>query len=113
MTYTFDIVSVTPVLNFFNHQQEIEQTPRRSRAYLGSYNCTLDGFIQSTELVHQKPDWDWDEAVSAIVNFWLDREDRVRHWQQIFQECGEGHLIIGRMANVKSLRREFEALLDE
>lgn len=113
MNYVFDIVSVTPVLNFFNYQQEVEQTPQRSRAYLGSYNCTLDGFIQSTDLVYQKPHWNWDEAVTAIVNFWLDRGDRVRHWQQVFQQSGDGYLIVGRIANLGSLRREFEQLLDD
>ncbi|MGC9505545.1 hypothetical protein [Baaleninema sp.] len=112
MTYRFDfdIVTVTPVLNFFNQQQEQEKTPQRSKAYLGSYDCTLDGFVKSTELVHQKPDWDWDEVVGAIVNFWLKHDDRVRYWERIFREAGDDCLIVGRVANYTRLRQELESL---
>ncbi len=111
MSYTFDIINILPVLNFFDHQQTVEQTPHRSLAYLGSYDCTLDGFIQSTELVYQKPDWDWDAVVSAMIEFWLNQEERVRHWKQVFHQSDEGHLIVARVANVNCLRREFEAML--
>ncbi|WP_017660399.1 hypothetical protein [Baaleninema simplex] len=112
MTYTFDfeIVTVTPVLNFFNHQQEHENNPKRSRAYLGSYDCSLDGFVRSMELVHEKPDWDWDEVVRAIVNFWLEREERVRHWKTIFQKSEDDCIVVGRVANYNRLRQEFELL---
>ncbi|MCC5898801.1 MAG: hypothetical protein JJU32_12925 [Phormidium sp. BM_Day4_Bin.17] len=47
MSYTFDIINILPVLNFFDHQQKVEQTPHRSLAYLGSYDCTLDGFNEA------------------------------------------------------------------
>ena len=63
MSYSFDIVGISPVLQFFDHQQRVEKTPNRSRAYLGSYCCTLDAFIEATQIVHRKPDWDWDAIV--------------------------------------------------
>jgi hypothetical protein len=55
MSYCFDIIGVTPVLDFFYYQQNLEQNPKRSKAYLGSYQCTLDGFIQATEMIPKKP----------------------------------------------------------
>lgn len=62
MSYSFDIIGVAPVLDFFTHQQRMETTPRRSQALLGSPLCTLDAFISATEAVHRRPDWDWDET---------------------------------------------------
>ena len=112
MTYNFDIIGVSPVLQFFNHQQQAETTPRRSKAYLGSYICTLDAFIEATEAVHQKPDWDWDAIVNQIVQFWLTQEDQVRHWNQALAKAEDRSLIVGRVANVESLRGELESLFD-
>jgi hypothetical protein len=112
MNYSFDIVGVTPTLQFFNYQQKIEQTPKRSKAYLGSYCCTLDAFIEATNLVHHKPDWNWDEVVSSIVDFWLNQEDSIRHWKQELEQSGSDSLLVARVANLKSLRSELEHLFD-
>lgn len=109
-TYSFDIIGVSPIIQFFQHQQQVEQTPHRSKAYLGSYNCTLDSFIDSTEMVCQKPDWDWDNVVSEIVNFWLKHEEKIQRWKIELDTIKGDHLIIGRVANVDRLRQEFESL---
>ncbi|MEM1255151.1 MAG: hypothetical protein AAGI69_22165 [Cyanobacteria bacterium P01_H01_bin.21] len=113
MSYNFDIVGVSPVWNFFKHQQYVEQSPSRSCAYLGSYECTLDGFIEATSLVHQKPDWDWDTVVNEIVNFWLNAGDPISQWKRELAEAEETSLIVGRVANFQSLRSHFEVLLDD
>lgn len=113
MSYSFDIVGVAPVLEFFTHQQRMETKPQRSQAFLGSSICTLDAFISATEAVHRKPDWDWDEIVGKIVEFWLHQEDDVRHWKQRFESAqGQDNLLVGRVVNYTSLRQEFEGLFE-
>lgn len=113
MSYNFDIVGISTTWNFFKHQQRVEQSPNRSCAYVGSYACTLDGFMEATEMVHQKPDWDWDAIAATIVDFWLRDGDRVSQWQQELKRAEETSLIVGRVANFKSLRSEFENLLTQ
>jgi hypothetical protein len=113
MSYTFDLIGVTPILSFFNYQQQIETSPRRSKAYLGSYDCTIDGFIRSTELIPDRPEWDWDKVVETMVNFWFKHESKIRYWQKELESLGQDNLIIARVANVEILRQEFEHLLQE
>lgn len=113
MSYSFDIIGIAPVLQFFNQQQQLATQAQLSQAYLGSYWCTLDGFINAAEQAHPKPDWDWDAIVAKMVGFWLSREADVRHWRTQFSltEAG-GHLIVARVVNYASLRREFEQLFE-
>lgn len=113
MNYSFDIIGVAPVLQFFNYQQQVEKTPQRSKAYLGSYCCTLDGFIASTQMVHQKPDWNWDEVVRSMVDFWLNHGESIHHWKTKLAMAGQDTLIVARVANVRSLRSELESLFDQ
>ena len=113
MSYNFDIVGVSPVWNFFKHQQYVEQSPERSCAYLGSYQCTLDGFIEATSLIYRKPDWDWDTVVGEMVSFWLNAGEHVGQWKKELAQAEETSLIVGRVANFKSLRSEFEGLIVE
>jgi hypothetical protein len=113
MSYSFDIVGIAPVLHFFNHQQRVETSRDRSQAFLGSYCCTLDAFINATAAVHHRPDWDWDAIVNTIVNFWISQENDVRHWQQQFAATeGNQNLIVARVVNYDSLRHEFESLFE-
>ena len=112
MSYSFDLVGVAPILDFFEYQQRVEQQPQRSKAYVGSYICTLDAFIEATEMVYQKPDWDWDAVVAQIVKFWVTQEEKVSHWGKTLAMAQESSLVIGRVANVDSLRGEFESLMD-
>jgi len=113
MSYSFDIIGIAPILQFFNQQQQLATQAQLSQTYLGSYWCTLDGFIKASEQVHPRPDWDWDAIVAKMVEFWLSREADVRHWRAQFSltEAG-GHLIVARVVNYASLRREFEQLFD-
>ena len=110
MSYTFDLMGVAPVLTFFNYQQIVEQNPLRSTAYLGSAQCTLDALIRSTEMVEQKPPWDWDEVVTTIVNFWLKHPESVQHWKTELETRGEKNLLIARVSNLKLLRSSLESL---
>lgn len=110
MSYSFDIIGVSSVVQFFQYQQQVEQIRDRSKAYLGSYDCTLDSFINSTEMVLKKPDWDWDAAIGEIVNFWLRHEKRIKRWKLELNEMQGDNLIVGRVANIDCLRSEFESL---
>ena len=110
MSYNFEIIGVTPVLTFFNYQQQIETDPQRSKAYIGSYICTLDAFIESMEMIPQKPPWNWDEVTETMISFWLNHEDAVRQWKLELDSAQENNLIIARVANVEALRQEFEHL---
>jgi len=113
MAYEFDLVGVVAPLEFFDHQQRTERHPQRSKAYLGSYCCTLDGFIGATERVHHRPNWDWDQAVESIIAFWLSQGERVHHWKQVLDSTdGSDHLVVGRVVNYHCLRSEFEGLFD-
>ena len=110
MSYNFEIIGITPVLTFFNYQQQLENDPQRSKAYLGSYFCTLDAFIESTQMIPQKPQWNWDEVVKTMIDFWLSHEDSIKQWKQELDNSHNDNLIIARVANVEALRQEFEHL---
>jgi hypothetical protein len=112
MSYSFKIIGVSPLLAFFNYQQQMEQNPRRSKAHLGSYECTLDGFIQSTDLIPRKPDWDWDAVINAMVNFWLKQEDDINFWQQELQKSQKESIIVARVVNFEAMRQEFEDVFE-
>ncbi|MDR9402866.1 MAG: hypothetical protein RI580_05440 [Halothece sp. Uz-M2-17] len=110
MVYTFDIIGVTPITQFIQFQHQFSRKPNRSKTYLGSYDCSLDGLIQATKMIPHKPDWDWDEVLAEIINFWLQSEERIEHWKQELATVREESLLVGRVANSDSLRQEFESL---
>ena len=111
MSYNFEIIGVAPVLAFFNYQQQVANNRDRSKVYLGSYQCTLDGLIESTNLIPQKPLWDWDEVIETTISFWLQHEADIRHWKQELKQTSEDSLLVARVANLQVLRQELEQLL--
>lgn len=111
MEYTFDIVGVSPVLSFFNHQQTIQKTPRIGAEYLGAYRCTLDAFIASVETIPMRQGWNLDRIVDSVVNFWLNNAEMIGHWRYRLEDAGAENLLIGRVASLDALRAEFESLL--
>ena len=112
MNYFFDIIGTSSVLTFFNYQQQVEQNKNRGTTYLGSYRCNLDSFIECVDDIPKKPDWDWDDVVGSIVDFWLKNEDKVRYWQNNFNPIDLDTLIVARVGEIEALRCEFESLLD-
>ncbi len=112
MSYNFEIVGITPILTFFNYQQELETNPKRSKAYLGSYHCTLDAFIESTKMIPKKPEWNWDEVIETMIDFWLKHEDTVKQWKSELNNMQEDNLIVARVTNFSALRTELEQLID-
>jgi len=114
MKYTFDILGVSPILYFFNQQQERkEQKSQTGVEYVASYKCTLDALIQSVENVPDYRGWDLNEVIDTVVNFWVNNSDSIKYWKERLKDAGNENLLVGRVANVKSLRAEFEILLDK
>ncbi len=112
MAYTFDIVGVTPIGKFVQFQHQFSRKRNRSKTYLGSYDCSLDGLIKATKMIPHKPDWDWDQVLAEIVNFWIQSEEPIQHWKQELAVVQEESLLVGRVANSDSLRHEFESLFE-
>lgn len=114
MKYTFNIVGVSPVLYFFNHQQQILEKPQSTGVeYLGAYKCTLDAFLESVESIPIECAWNLDRVVDTVVKFWLHNSDSIQYWSSRLNDAGKDNLLVARVADVKSLKAEFESLLLE
>jgi hypothetical protein len=114
MEYTFDLLGISPVLDFFNHQQRLDdRTFPRGPAYLGAHDCQLDTFIHSIEKISPQQGWQPDQVVNTVINYWLDNEENVRHWQRRLLDAGKENLLVARVANLQSLRTELESLIGQ
>ncbi len=108
--YSFEILGVSPVWDFFNYQQKHEQNPQRSKTHLASIECSLDGFINSTKLIPKKPNWNWDEVTNIIIDFWLGNEQQVRYWKKQLAASEQENFLVARVVNFQMLRCELESL---
>ena len=112
MKYTFELLGISPVLDFFNHQQKfLQKTPSARIEYLGTYQCTLDAFIESVETVPPKQGWELDRVVDTVIQFWMNHSDHIRYWKARLQDAGKENLLVARVADINSLQAEFESLL--
>lgn len=116
--YTFSIVGVSPILYFFNQQQQIlNQNLQTGVEYVPSYRCTLDALIQSVEEVSSKHDWNLDDVVDTVVNFWMNNSEAIRHWKNRLHDAqGESiqgeSILVSRVADIQALKNEFEFLFE-
>jgi plasmid maintenance system antidote protein VapI len=111
--YTFSIVGVSPVLYFFNQQQELSnQNLQTGVEYVPSYHCTLDALLQSVEEVSPKHAWALDEVVDTVVDFWINNADTIRHWKHRLEDTQGQSLLVSRVANIQALKHEFEFLFE-
>ncbi|MBD1901753.1 hypothetical protein NDI44_02630 [Trichocoleus sp. DQ-A3] len=113
MNYTFEILGVSPILYFFNHQQEIIQTDPHRAEYLGSPKCTLDAFLESVEAVPPKRGWNLEEILHTMVDFWLNNSDNIQYWNKRLKDAGKENLLVARVADLKALKAEFDSLLGQ
>lgn len=112
MKYSFDLVGVSPVLHFFNHQQQsVQKPPQPGVEYLGTQTCTLDAFIESLETVPDKWGWNLDQVVDTVIQFWLNNSDSIRYWKTRLNDAGKDNLLVARVADFSALQAEFESLL--
>jgi hypothetical protein len=112
MDYTFDLLGVSPILDFFNHQQALLQrgAPTGS-AYVGAYECKLDTFLRSIEEISSYQPWNIDDVVDTVIHYWLSNEENVRHWQERLLDAGKENLLVARVADFQALKAEFESLI--
>ncbi|MEB3828106.1 hypothetical protein [Phormidium sp. CCY1219] len=114
MKYTFDILGVSPILYFFNQQQEIINTDSGVGVeYLGTQKCTLDAFLESVESVSPAKEWDRDNVVETVIQFWLNNEDKIDYWKTRLDDAGNNNLLVARVADMDALRSTFESILGE
>jgi hypothetical protein len=112
MKFTFDIVGVSPVLHFFNHQQQnSQQVNNLGVEYISTYICTLDAVIESVEPIPEKWGWDLDEVVGTVIKFWMNNAESVGYWKSRLNDAGNDNLLVARVADVNALQAEFEGLL--
>ncbi|WP_088891018.1 hypothetical protein [Leptolyngbya ohadii] len=114
MEYTFEIIGVSPILSFFNHQLESgkdKPSAKKCPAYVGSYHCTLDAFIESIEFLPARQQWHLDRVVDTVIQFWLNNGEQIHLWKKRLADAGRDSLLVGRVADLEALRSEFESLL--
>ncbi|WP_413174122.1 hypothetical protein [Anabaena azotica] len=112
MKYAFDIVGVSPVLYFFNHQQQNWQKNQpQGVEYLGTPICTLDAFLESLESVSSSGSWNFDQVVDTVIQFWLNNAESVQYWKARLKDAGKDNVLVARVADIKALQAEFESLL--
>lgn len=112
MKYTFDILGVSPLLLFFQQQQElIQKSPIIGVEYLATPKCTLDGFIQSVEPVTSDRGWDLNEVVGVMIEFWMQHSETISYWKSRLEDAGSENLLVARVANLNGLQQELELLL--
>jgi hypothetical protein len=113
MKYTFNIVGVSPILYFFEHQQQNQKNVQPLGVeYIGTHKCTLDSLLNSVETVPvAKRDWKMDEVVDTVIQFWLHNSDVVNYWKSRLDDAGRDSLLVARVADIQALRNEFEFLL--
>lgn len=112
MQYTFEVLGVSPILYFFNHQQELLQQPAPGVEYISTYRCTLDAFLESVETVPPKRGWDPDQVVETVINFWMRNSEKVELWRRRLEDAGQENLLVARLADLSALRTTFESLLN-
>jgi hypothetical protein len=112
MKYNFNLLGVSPILDFFSHQQvQSDRQLPGGAAYVASQQCRLDAFIQSVEEVSPPRGWDVDEAVEAVIQYWLDNAEGVAHWQDRLRHAGAENLLVARVADLKAMKLELDALI--
>ncbi len=112
MLYTFEIIGIAPILDFFCHQQKLAQR-HCGVEYIGTSSCTLDALLGSLEEVPLRRGWDWDRLANTVIRFWWDNPDLVELWRSRLRDAGAGSLLISRVGPLQSLREEFEWLLQQ
>ncbi|TVP61969.1 MAG: hypothetical protein EA343_12665 [Nodularia sp. (in: Bacteria)] len=112
MKYIFDIVGVSSTWQFFNHQQQTINQPKRGGVeYLSSHRCTLDALLETVEPLPVKWGWNNDQVIDTVVQFWLNNAESIRYWKIRLIDAGNENILVARLAEITSLQAEFESLL--
>lgn len=109
MSYWFDLVGISPVVDFFHHQ--VNRPANQGPAYLGVKTCKLDAFLTSLEPIPATRGWNLDEVVDTVVAYWVANESAIRYWRDRLIDSGEQNVLVARVADAKALQLQFESLL--
>lgn len=113
MKYSFDIVGVSSILRFFNHQQQSwDHSEPQGVEYVGTHICSLDAVLESVEPVLPKWGWNKDEVATTVIKFWMNNSDTVGYWKSRLTDAGTNNLLVARIADIKALRAELDSLLN-
>ena len=114
MKYSFDIVGVSSILHFFDHQQQSwGNSEAQGIEYVGSHICSLDAFLESVEPILPKWDWNKDEVLGTVIKFWMNNSENISYWKSRLTDAGKNNLLVARVADIKALRTELESLLNK
>ena len=112
MKYTFNIIGVSPIWQFFNHQQQtITQPSQQGIEYLSTHRCTLDALLERVEPLPVKWGWNNEQVRDTVVQFWLNNAESIRYWKVRLIDAGNESILVSRLADITSLQAEFESLL--
>ena len=112
MKYSFELIGITPIIDFFNHQQHKQRQADGIRAeYIGASNCSLDRFLHHLQDVPLERNWDLTLLSQAVVDYWIASAHTIQYWQQRLGDAGSSCLVVGRVADTQALRHEFEVML--
>lgn len=111
MEYLFEIVGVSPILSFFDHQTAVQQKPKPGPEYLGTYRCTLDAFLDSVGDLTRRRDWNGDRVVESVIHFWYHNAEAIAYWKRRLEDSGKENLLVARVGDIDALKTEFETLL--
>ncbi len=112
MKYTFDIVGVSPIWQFFSQQQKTINQPNKGGVeYLSTHICTLDALLETVEPLPVKWGWNTEQVLDTVVQFWLNNAESIRYWKFRLTDAGNENILVARLAEIRSLQAEFESLL--
>ncbi|MBD2347236.1 hypothetical protein [Anabaena subtropica] len=112
MKYTFDIVGISPIWQFFSHQQQSLKKPHyQGIEYLGTHKFTLDSLIETVEPVPVKWGWNTEQVLDTVVQFWMNNAESIRYWKGRLTDAGNDNILVARLADITALQAEFESLL--
>ncbi len=109
MNFDFQILCVVPVMVFWNFLEKLPQQQEAS-AYLATQECSLDAFLRSLAPLSQQRGWDNTQVSQSVIQFWLHNPDTIMLWKRRLQDAGKDNLLVARLSNWQSFRRELQML---
>jgi len=49
--------------------------------------------------------------VDTVIQFWMNHSEGIRYWKARLNDAGKENLLVARVADIQSLKAEFESLL--
>lgn len=111
MTYSFQILGISPVIQLFQSQQHVIQS-RPDLEYVGVHQCRLDAFVNSVERVALDKGWEKMPVVNTVIEFWVQNPQKIQYWGQRLQVAGQENLLLARVGKLEALKSRFDHLFN-